>query len=51
MTGGAKAASIKEEIEESGLFGGISNRLKKSADVFLNQKLDEIEGADRPEAR
>jgi hypothetical protein len=41
--GGPKAASIKEEIEESGLFGGISNRLKKSADVFLNQKLDEIE--------
>ena len=38
-----KPASIKEEIEESGLFGGISNRLKKSADVYLNQKLDEIE--------
>ncbi len=43
--GGAasKPASIKEEIEESGLFGGISNRIKKSADVYLNQKLDEIE--------
>jgi hypothetical protein len=39
----ARPASIKDEIEESGLFGGISNRLKKSADVFLNQKLDEIE--------
>jgi hypothetical protein len=39
----AKPASIKDEIEESGLFGGISNRLKKSADVYLNQKLDEIE--------
>ncbi len=38
-----KSATIKEEIEESGLFGGISNRLKKSADVFLNQKLDDIE--------
>jgi hypothetical protein len=38
-----KPATIKEEIEESGLFGGISNRLKKSADVFLNQKLDDIE--------
>jgi hypothetical protein len=38
-----RPASIKEEIEESGLFGGISNRLKKSADVYLNQKLDEIE--------
>jgi len=39
----AKPASIKDEIEESGLFGGISNRIKKSADVYLNQKLDEIE--------
>jgi hypothetical protein len=38
-----KSASIKQEIEESGLFGGISNRLKKSADVYLNEKLDEIE--------
>jgi hypothetical protein len=38
-----KSASIKEEIEESGLFGGISSRLKKSADVYLNEKLDEIE--------
>jgi len=39
----SKPASIKEEIEESGLFGGISNRIKKSADQYLNQKLDEIE--------
>lgn len=38
-----KPASLREEIEESGLFGGISSRLKKSADVYLNQKLDEIE--------
>ncbi len=42
--GSARPASIKDEIEESGLFGGISNRIKKSADQFLNQKLDEIEG-------
>jgi len=35
--------SIKEDIESSGLFGGITNRLKKSADQYLNQKLDEIE--------
>jgi hypothetical protein len=41
--GRRRPASIKEEIEESGLFGGISNRIKKSADVYLNQKLDEIE--------
>jgi hypothetical protein len=38
-----RPASIKDEIEESGLFGGISNRLKKTADQYLNQKLDEIE--------
>lgn len=40
---GPKAASIKEEIEESGLFGGLTSRIKRSADEFLNQKLDEIE--------
>jgi hypothetical protein len=39
----AKPASIRDDIEESGLFGGISNRIKKSADHYLNQKLDEIE--------
>ena len=44
VAGSARPASIKDEIEESGLFGGISNRIKKSADQFLNQKLDEIEG-------
>ncbi len=38
-----KPTSLQEEIAEAGLFGGISNRLKKSADVYLNQKLDEIE--------
>jgi hypothetical protein len=37
------ASSIKEEIEEAGLFGGITSRLKKSADAYVNQKLDEIE--------
>ena len=36
-------ASIKDEIEESGLFGGIANRIKKTADSYVNQKLDEIE--------
>ena len=35
--------SIKDEIEESGLFGGIAGRIKKSADSYVNQKLDEIE--------
>jgi hypothetical protein len=37
------SATIKEEIEESGLFGGIAGRIKKSADSYVNQKLDEIE--------
>ncbi len=41
--GGGRSASIKEEIEDSGLIGGITGRLKKTADSFLNQKLDEIE--------
>ncbi len=35
--------SIKEEIEESGFFGGITSRIKKTADTYVNQKLDEIE--------
>ena len=35
--------TIKEEIEESGLFGGIAARVKKTADGYINQKLDEIE--------
>ena len=39
----ARAASIKEDIEESGLFGGLASRVKKSADSYVNQKLDEIE--------
>ena len=39
----AAQATMKEEIEEAGLFGGISNRLKKTADSYINQKLDEIE--------
>jgi hypothetical protein len=38
-----RPASIKQDIEESGLLGGITNRLKKSADSYVNQKLDEIE--------
>ena len=39
----APAGTIKDEIEESGLFGGIAGRIKKSADSYVNQKLDEIE--------
>jgi alkylhydroperoxidase family enzyme len=42
-TPSSRSASIKQDIEESGLLGGITNRLKKSADSYVNQKLDEIE--------
>ena len=42
-TAGGKTPSIRDEIEESGLFGGITSRIKRSADEYLNQKLDEIE--------
>jgi hypothetical protein len=38
-----RTSTIKEDIEESGLIGGITNRLKKSADAYVNEKLDEIE--------
>lgn len=41
--GATGSATIKEDIEESGLLGGITNRIKKTADAYLNQKLDEIE--------
>jgi hypothetical protein len=40
---GGRTPTIKEDIEESGLFGGITNRIKKTADAYLNQKLDEVE--------
>ena len=42
-TAGGGAQSIKNEIEESGLLGGLAGRIKKSADGYVNQKLDEIE--------
>jgi hypothetical protein len=38
-----RQTSIKEEIEEQGLFGGLAGRIKKSADSYVNTKLDEIE--------
>jgi hypothetical protein len=43
VTPAARPASIKDDIEESGLFGGLASRVKKSADSYVNQKLDEIE--------
>jgi hypothetical protein len=42
-SGPAPSPTIREDIEESGLFGGISSRIKKTADQYLNQKLDEVE--------
>jgi len=39
----AQPVTVREDIEESGLFGGIANRIKRTADAYLNQKLDEIE--------
>ena len=39
----SSTSSIKDDIEESGLLSGLSNRIKKTADSYLNQKLDEIE--------
>ena len=52
MTGGqnspprsvnTKSANIKQEIEEAGLLGGLAGRIRKSADSYVNQKLDEVE--------
>lgn len=39
----SRPTSVREEIEESGLFGGLANRVKRTADSYINQKLDEIE--------
>lgn len=39
-----RPGSIREEIEDAGLFGGIAGRIKRSADTYINQKLDEVEG-------
>jgi len=43
QAGSPGTASVKHDIEEAGLIGGIASRVKKSADSYLNQKLDEIE--------
>lgn len=34
---------IEHEIEEAGLLAGLTSRVKRTADQYLNQKLDEIE--------
>jgi hypothetical protein len=38
-----RTTTLKDEIEESGLLGGLTSRIKKTADQYLNQKLDEVE--------
>ena len=42
-SGPAPTPTLREDIEEAGLIGGLSNRIKKTADSYVNQKLDEIE--------
>jgi len=36
-------STVRDDIEEAGVIGGLTSRIKKSADSYLNQKLDEIE--------
>jgi hypothetical protein len=38
-----RPATIKHDIEDAGLLGGLAGRVKRSADTYVNQKLDEIE--------
>lgn len=40
---GPRQQALREEVEDSGFFGGIANRVKRQADSYVNQKLDEIE--------
>jgi hypothetical protein len=40
---GSRPVSLKQEIEEAGLLGGLAGRLKKTADSYLKEKMDEIE--------
>jgi len=35
--------ALRHEIEEQGLVAGLTSRVKRSADAYINQKLDEIE--------
>jgi hypothetical protein len=35
--------TLRRRIEERGLFGGLADRVRQSADSYVNQKLDEIE--------
>ncbi|MFI5379088.1 MAG: hypothetical protein ACHRHE_07325 [Tepidisphaerales bacterium] len=39
----SRAGTLKDEIEEAGLLGGLAGRIKRTADSYLKEKLDEIE--------
>lgn len=39
----AESRRLKHEIEDQGLLGGITSRLRRSADGYVQEKLDEIE--------
>ncbi|MEL7237798.1 MAG: hypothetical protein AAGK78_02970, partial [Planctomycetota bacterium] len=36
-------ANLRRNIEERGLFGGLADRVRTSADTYVNEKLDDIE--------
>ncbi len=38
-----QAETLRERIEQRGLFGGLADRVRSTADTYVNQKLDEIE--------
>lgn len=38
----APKGTLVQDIEEAGLLGGLAGRIKREADEYLNQKLDEI---------
>lgn len=40
---GVRLATVQDEIEEVGVIGGLTSRIRKGADSYLNQKLDDIE--------
>src|SRR5262249_54372433 len=40
---GAARTSLKHDVEEHGIVGGIAQRLRGAADDYLKEKLDEIE--------
>lgn len=39
----ARARSLKHEIEDEGVVGGLARRLRGAADTYVHEKLDEIE--------